>query len=33
VVLSFSVGLISEKIVSWILGIATGYMRTDTKKA
>lgn len=30
VVLSFSVGLISEKIVSWILGIATGYMRTDT---
>ncbi len=29
VVLSFSVGLISEKIVSWILGIATGYMRTD----
>ncbi len=33
VVLSFSVGLISEKIVSWILGIATGYMRADTKKA
>jgi len=33
VVLSFSVGLISEKIVSWILGIATGYMRDDTKKA
>jgi hypothetical protein len=30
VVLSFSVGLISEKIVSWILGIATGYMRSDT---
>ncbi len=33
VVLSFSVGLISEKIVSWILGIATGYMSTDAKKA
>ncbi|MGB7556829.1 MAG: hypothetical protein WBM04_20865 [Candidatus Korobacteraceae bacterium] len=33
VVLSFSVGLISEKIVSWILGIATGYMRTDTGNA
>ena len=32
VVLSFSVGLISEKIVSWILGIASGYMRTDTKR-
>ena len=32
VVLSFSVGLISEKIVSWILGIATGYL-TDPKKA
>ena len=32
VVLSFSVGLISEKIVSWILGIATGYLRTDEKK-
>ena len=30
VVLSFSVGLISERIVSWILGIATGYLRTDT---
>lgn len=29
VVLSFSVGLISERIVSWILGIATGYLRTD----
>jgi hypothetical protein len=33
VVLSFSVGLISEKIVSWILGIATGYMSSDPKKA
>jgi hypothetical protein len=32
VVLSFSVGLISEKIVGWILGIATGYL-TDPKKA
>ena len=32
VVLSFSVGLISEKIVSWILGIATGYIRGDDKK-
>jgi hypothetical protein len=30
VVLSFSVGLISEKIVSWILGVATGYLRTAT---
>ncbi len=30
VVLSFSVGLVSERIVSWILGIATGYLRTDT---
>ena len=30
VVLSFFVGLISEKIVSWILGIATGYLHTDT---
>jgi hypothetical protein len=29
VVLSFSVGLISEKIVSWILGIATGYLGND----
>jgi len=29
VVLSFSVGLVSEKIVSWILGIATGYLRTN----
>ena len=29
VVLSFSVGLISEKIVAWILGIATGYLRTN----
>jgi hypothetical protein len=28
VVLSFSVGLISEKIVTWILGIAAGYMQT-----
>jgi hypothetical protein len=28
VVLSFSVGLISEKIVNWILGIAAGYMQT-----
>lgn len=26
VVIAFSVGLVSEKIVSWILGIATGYM-------
>jgi hypothetical protein len=33
VVLSFSVGLISEKIVSWILGIASGYMSSDPKKA
>ena len=33
VVLSFSVGLISERIVSWILGIATGYLRTDTGSA
>ena len=33
VVLSFSVGLVSEKIVSWILGIATGYLRTDTSGA
>jgi hypothetical protein len=33
VVLSFSVGLISEKIVSWILGIATGYVSSDPKKA
>jgi len=32
VVLSFSVGLVSEKIVSWILGIAAGYMQTDAKK-
>jgi hypothetical protein len=32
VVMSFSVGLISERIVSWILGIATGYLRTDTEK-
>jgi len=32
VVLSFSVGLVSERIVSWILGIATGYLRTDTGK-
>jgi hypothetical protein len=31
VVLSFSVGLISEKIVTWILGIATGYL-TEPKK-
>lgn len=31
VVLSFSVGLISEKIVTWILGIASGYLRTDPK--
>jgi hypothetical protein len=30
VVLSFSVGLISEKIVTWILGIASGYLRTDS---
>lgn len=28
VVLSFSVGLISEKIVNWILGIAAGYMQS-----
>ena len=33
VALSFSVGLISERIVSWILGIASGYLRTDTDKA
>jgi len=32
VVLSFSVGLISERIVTWILGIATGYLRTDAGK-
>jgi hypothetical protein len=31
VVMSFSVGLISEKIVTWILGIATGYMQTPKK--
>lgn len=28
VVLSFSVGLISERVVSWILGIAAGYMQS-----
>jgi hypothetical protein len=28
VVLSFSVGLISEKIVTWILGVASGYLQT-----
>ena len=33
VVVSFSVGLISEKIVSWILGIATGYVRDTGAKA
>jgi hypothetical protein len=32
VVISFSVGLISEKIVSWILNIATGYMTTPSGK-
>ena len=32
VVLSFSVGLISEKIVSWILGIATGYLSSEPGK-
>ena len=31
VVLSFSVGLISEKIVSWILGVATGYLSPPSK--
>jgi hypothetical protein len=29
VVLAFSVGLISERIVSWILSVAGGYLRTD----
>jgi hypothetical protein len=32
VVISFSVGLISEKIVGWILGIATGYMTNPSAK-
>jgi hypothetical protein len=33
VLLSFSVGLISEKIVSWILGIASGYLRNEPGSA
>lgn len=33
VVLSFSVGLVSEKIVSWILGIASGYLRPEAGSA
>jgi len=29
VLISFSVGLISERILSWLLSMATGYLRTD----
>ncbi len=29
VLISFSVGLISEKILTWLLGLASGYLRTD----
>jgi hypothetical protein len=31
VLISFSVGLISEKILSWLLGLASGYLRTESK--
>jgi hypothetical protein len=30
VLISFSVGLISERILSWLLSMATGYLRSDT---
>jgi hypothetical protein len=29
VLISFSVGLISERILSWLLGMASGYLRSD----
>jgi hypothetical protein len=29
VLISFSVGLISEKILSWLLGLASGYLRSE----
>jgi hypothetical protein len=33
VLISFSVGLISEKILSWLLGLASGYLRSDTTQS
>lgn len=33
VLISFSVGLISEKILTWLLGLASGYLRSDTSQA
>jgi hypothetical protein len=30
VLISFSVGLISEKILNWLLSLASGYLRSDT---
>ncbi len=33
VLISFSVGLISERILSWLLGMASGYMRSDNGSA
>jgi hypothetical protein len=31
VLISFSVGLISERILSWLLGLASGYLRSNSK--
>ncbi len=33
VLISFSVGLISEKLLSWLLGLASGYLRSDTSQS
>jgi len=33
VLISFSVGLISEKILSWLLGLASGYLRSENGSA
>jgi len=33
VLISFSVGLISERILSWLLGLASGYLRTSPSQS
>ena len=33
VLISFSVGLISERILSWLLGLASGYLRTSPNQS
>ena len=33
VLIAFSVGLISEKILSWLLGLASGYLKSDTNQS